>query len=147
MKRLTTIGFLSVMMLVGTRVVFAADFAAVVDPYLKIQQALASDAFDGVKPNAAAVATAATALGQPAEKIAAAAKALGAAADLKAARSAFGALSDAVVAYADATKTPLGGDVKIAYCPMVKKPWLQKGTLIRNPYYGSAMLECGEIRK
>ena len=37
--------------------------------------------------------------------------------------------------------------VKLAYCPMVKASWLQKGDTIRNPYYGSAMLECGEFRK
>ncbi len=147
MKRLTRIAFLFVVMAAGAQAGFAADLAAMVDPYLKIQQALVSDTLDGVKQNAAAMATSATALGQPAAKIAAAAKDLGTAADLKAARAAFGALSDAMVAYADSTRAPLGTDVKVAYCPMVKKPWLQKGTLIKNPYYGTSMLECGEIRK
>ena len=39
------------------------------DPYLKIQAALADDTMDGVKANAGNIATAATALGAPAMKI------------------------------------------------------------------------------
>ena len=42
---------------------------AVIDPYLKIQAALADDSMDGVKANAGNIATAATALGAPAMKI------------------------------------------------------------------------------
>ena len=30
---------------------------------------------------------------------------------------------------------------------MVKRSWLQKDEKIRNPYYGSTMLECGEFKK
>jgi hypothetical protein len=33
----------------------------------------------------------------------------------------------------------------VAYCPMARKYWLQRGTAIRNPYYGKSMLECGRI--
>ena len=36
--------------------------------------------------------------------------------------------------------------MKIAYCPMVRQSWLQKDEKIRNPYYGSTMLECGEFK-
>ncbi|HMB81254.1 MAG TPA: hypothetical protein VKI43_14350, partial [Vicinamibacterales bacterium] len=42
---------------------------AVLDPYLKIQAALADDSMDGVTANAGNIATAATALGAPAVKI------------------------------------------------------------------------------
>ncbi len=146
MTRLST-GLVLAATLLLAQVAVAADFTAVVDPYLKIHQALSADKLDGVKQNAAAVAAAAATIGAPAAKIAAAAKDLQAAADLKSARVAFGTLSEAVVAYADATKAPLGPDVKVAYCPMVKKPWLQTGTLVRNPYYGNEMLECGEIKR
>ncbi len=144
MKRLA-IGVVLVLGLVG--VASAADFAAVVDPYLKIQQALAGDKIDGVKQNAGAVAAAADQLGAPAQKMATAARELEKAGDIKTARNAFGTLSDAVVAYADSTKAPLGSDVKVAYCDMKKKPWLQKGMAIRNPYYGAEMLECGMIKR
>jgi hypothetical protein len=30
---------------------------------------------------------------------------------------------------------------------MANKPWLQKGEKIQNPYYGTEMLECGELKK
>lgn len=31
------------------------------------------------------------------------------------------------------------------YCPMKKASWLSSETVIRNPYYGSAMLSCGKV--
>lgn len=119
---------------------------ALIDPYLQIQAALAADKFDGVVVQAKAFETAATALGKDAEKLAEGAKKLAAAKDIAAARTAFGELSDALVAYADKTKSGLGPDVRVAYCPMVNKPWLQKEKEIRNPYYGSSMLTCGSFR-
>jgi hypothetical protein len=30
---------------------------------------------------------------------------------------------------------------------MVKKNWLQPDKSVRNPYYGSSMLTCGELVK
>src|SRR5207245_10732906 len=42
---------------------------AIIEPYLKIQTALASDSIDEVKANAGNIATAATALGAPAVRI------------------------------------------------------------------------------
>jgi hypothetical protein len=41
--------------------------------------------------------------------------------------------------------TPPEG-VKVAFCPMVRKPWMQQGEAIANPYYGSQMLTCGSFR-
>ena len=40
-----------------------------------------------------------------------------------------------------------GKGVRVAYCPMVKKSWLQTGGEIANPYYGSGMLRCGSFTK
>jgi hypothetical protein len=31
------------------------------------------------------------------------------------------------------------------YCPMKKSYWLSSDTAIRNPYYGSAMPDCGKV--
>ncbi len=42
----------------------------------------------------------------------------------------------------------LAGDTTtaVAYCPMAKKPWLQKeGEAIGNPYYGQKMPGCGSF--
>jgi hypothetical protein len=33
-----------------------------------------------------------------------------------------------------------------AYCPMKKASWLSSEKVIKNPYYGSAMLTCGSVR-
>jgi hypothetical protein len=33
------------------------------------------------------------------------------------------------------------------YCDMAKKGWVQSEKEIRNPYYGSSMLTCGELIK
>ena len=60
------------------------------------------------------------------KRLVAGAKKLGAAKDIAAARTAFGDVSAALVAYAEKTKSELGADVRVAYCPMVNKPWLQK---------------------
>lgn len=33
------------------------------------------------------------------------------------------------------------------YCPMVKAIWLSETRPIKNPYYGSSMLTCGEVQE
>lgn len=120
--------------------------AQVVDPYLKIHAGLAKDTVDGLKASAGEVAAAAKGLGAPAAKVEAAATELAAAEDIKAAREKFGALSEAIDQYASANKLGWPQDVRKAWCPMVNKPWLQKGSEIANPYYGKEMPTCGEFK-
>lgn len=117
----------------------------VVDPYLRIQAALAADTTAGVSQDAAAIAKAAVALGPAGTKLATAATELQRAADIASARASFWALSDALLAYGKATKTSLGPGVRTAYCPMEKKSWAQKDGQIANPYAGKRMLRCGEF--
>ena len=119
---------------------------AIVESYLKIQTALASDSVDGVRANAGNIATAATALGAPAMRIDTAALQLASAADLPDARTKFGSLSDALVDYMTGLHLALPAGVREAFCPMVRKPWLQEGSTLANPYYGSAMSTCGQFR-
>jgi HPt (histidine-containing phosphotransfer) domain-containing protein len=121
--------------------------ASLLDPYVRMQVALAADKTDSLKQDAVDLATAAATLGAPAAKLANAARQLERAADLKAARAAFGEVSNALVAYAKATGSTNPAGVKTAFCPMANKSWLQKGETIQNPYYGTEMLECGEWRK
>jgi len=120
--------------------------SSVVDPYLKIQTALAQDRIDDVRANAGEVAKASTALGAPAMKIDTAAVQLASATEIQDARDKFGTLSDAVVTYMDGLHLAPPDGVRKAYCPMVKKPWLQQGDTLANPYYGASMLTCGEFR-
>ena len=119
---------------------------AVVDPYLMIDAALASDSIDSVKAHAGEVATAATTLGATAFRIDTAALQLASAADLADARAKFGVLSEALDAYMSAQHLTPPPGIRVAFCPMAMKPWLQEDGPLRNPYYGSQMLTCGSFR-
>ena len=119
---------------------------AVIDPYLKIQAALAADSMDDVTANAGRIATAAAALGAPAMKIDTAAIQLASAGDIADARGKFGTLSSAVDTYMTGLHLTPPEGVKVAFCPMVHKPWLQEGEAIANPYYGKEMPTCGSFR-
>ena len=70
-------------------------------------------------------------------------------AGLPAARAAFYPLSLALLE----VERRFGHDEGIlreAYCPMARDdqgaPWLQRGEVIDNPYFGASMLRCGQIR-
>ena len=146
MKTTSALCVFAVMALVP-RTSAAADLpAALVNPYLQVQVALAEDKFDGVATQAQAIEKAAAALGVEGEGIVAGAKKLAAAKDIAAARTAFGDVSTALTTYAEKTKSGFGPDVRQAYCPMANKPWLTKDKTIRNPYYGAAMLTCGNFK-
>ena len=124
---------------------------AVVEPYLKIQASLANDSTDGVHANAGTIVTAATALGAPAMKIDTAAIQLSAAAeaetpDIADVRDKFGRLSDAIDTYMTGLKLAPPDGVKVAFCPMVSKPWMQEGETLTNPYFGKSMPTCGSFR-
>jgi protein SCO1 len=121
------------------------DVMPLIEPYLRVQAALSGDSLDGVSSQARAM-TATVAAARPApEPVRSALQALAAATTLQDARTAFGNLGDAIMAAAQASHASLGGEVHVAYCPMARKSWLQKGTEIRNPFYGKAMLDCGRI--
>ena len=85
-------------------------------------------------------------MGKDGADIAKAASSLEKASDLKSAREAFGALTDAVLAAGNAEGWKDVEGVKLTFCPMVNRSWLQKDAQIRNPYYGKAMLTCGEFK-
>lgn len=143
--------FITVLMLAGALALTvnaaAADLpSALVDPYLKVQTALANDKTDDFAALSKAIEDASLTLGKDADRIAAGARKLAAAKDIAAARTAFGELSSALFAYAEKTKSGFGAGVRRAYCPMADKSWLQKESEIKNPYYGSAMLTCGSFK-
>lgn len=120
---------------------------AIVASYLEIHARLSADAIDGVKAPAEAIVAKAGALPGGGTELTAVGKAVAATSSLQQARDAFGALSDAVIAVATANGWKEVGDVRIGYCPMVKRSWLQTGETVKNPYYGAAMLSCGELKK
>ena len=122
----------------------SASTGEMVKSYLEVQAALAADKFADVAAPAKALAEQATAVGPAGADVAKAAAAVGAAADIAAARDAFGPLSDAMIARVKAGGSP-DAALRLGYCPMARRSWLQRGGEVRNPYYGSAMLTCGTL--
>ena len=122
-----------------------SPLSPIVGRYLRIQRALHADALDGIEAEARAIAADAAKLGAGAGFMQAAAEKFQHAGDIKAARAAFAALSDAVITYAQRQKAAISSDVRVAYCPMARKHWLQTGEKVQNPFYGKAMSECGRI--
>ena len=118
----------------------SADIAA---PYLHIQTTLAADSIDGVADAANAIVKAAGALGDDGTGIVTAARAVAHADDLTKARATFGLLSDALIKHARDAGL---GELRVAFCPMARKSWIQADGEIANPYHGSAMLTCGSFR-
>jgi len=123
-----------------------ADVTALVEPYLRLQAALADDRFDGVLESALAIANATATIGSPAAAVKVGVNPFAQVADLRAAREAFGGLSDALIAFVRSADGAFPDGVNAAYCPMARKSWLQRGSAIRNPYYGKAMGGCGTIK-
>lgn len=64
--------------------------------------------------------------------------------DLKKQREQFARLSTNMITLAKAVK--LGTQPAYeTYCPMKKVSWLSDSKTIKNPYYGNAMLSCGNV--
>ena len=64
--------------------------------------------------------------------------------DLKKQREYFANLSSNMATVAKSFKLS-DKPVYVQYCPMKKASWLSSEKQIRNPYYGSSMLTCGEV--
>ncbi len=119
----------------------------VFENYLAVQAALASDSVETIPASASALAQAAQA--DPAKtfpaELATQAEALSKAKDLATARKAFQPLSASLIRYARSGSIPAGTLYEI-YCPMAKSSWLQADKMVRNPYFGAAMLDCGQVK-
>ena len=137
-------------------------FASVFHHYEALWQALAADSLDGLAEHAEGMREAADAIAADfsAEKaglsgeadaeeaagffdeVAEAALLLGSATDLAAAREIFYDISKPLVRL---NELLAGERMKVVYCSMAKKSWLQRHEKIANPYHGKAMAGCGEI--
>ena len=147
MTKFVATAIVAVVLLSGTSLRASDAMKAIITSYVDIHEHLFRDKMDGVKPLAAAISLQASRMGAGGAAMTAAAQRMEAAADLKAARDAFGALSDAVIAAGNAEGWKDVPDIKVAYCPMANKSWLQKEGTIRNPYYGPVMPTCGDFKK
>jgi hypothetical protein len=64
--------------------------------------------------------------------------------DLKSQREHFSGLSTNMIALAKKSKITTQPIYQM-YCPMKKSNWLSSEKAVKNPYYGSAMLTCGNV--
>ncbi|MEJ7557423.1 MAG: DUF3347 domain-containing protein [Pedobacter sp.] len=64
--------------------------------------------------------------------------------DLKIQREHFAGLSTSMIALAKNSKLS-AQPVYQMYCPMKKSNWLSSEKAVKNPYYGTAMLTCGNV--
>ncbi len=62
------------------------------------------------------------------------------------ARVEFKKMTDAILALEKQFGHSENETWNIAYCSMKKASWMQRGTVVLNPYYGDMMLNCGEIQ-
>ena len=106
--------------------------------YEGVRQGLLKEKLAEVQSSAKALATAA----KDNAAVAKAATAVANAKNLKAAREAFGTLSDEMIKVRNAAT---GERPAIGYCPMVNKSWLQAKGEIGNPY-DKMMEKCGILK-
>ncbi len=119
----------------------------VFENYLVAQVSLAGDSLETISASASALAQAVRAdtANTFSVEVASRAEALAKAKDLAAARKAFKPLSDSLIQFTKGGKIPAGTLYEV-YCPMAKASWLQADKAVRNPYFGAAMLDCGQIK-
>ncbi|HTE27791.1 DUF3347 domain-containing protein [Flavitalea sp.] len=77
------------------------------------------------------------------QKIQADANTIAGSLDLVKQRAAFQALSESVITLIKTQRQLKPAYIK--YCPMKKAYWISSFEQIKNPYYGSSMLTCGNI--
>jgi hypothetical protein len=116
-----------------------------VDAYLRMQRALNADSLEAVVADSRIVSAEAGKLGAAGAAIHTPVRAIENARTLAAAQAAFRGVGDAIMRHAKEAGARFDDDVKVAFCPMANKRWLQKGDAIQNPFYGKAMSDCGRI--
>ncbi|RJP22624.1 MAG: efflux RND transporter periplasmic adaptor subunit [Candidatus Abyssobacteria bacterium SURF_5] len=125
----------------------------VVESYLPLWRTLAADSKEGVSQYSEKLAGAAAKAADVAASadlqsrlvtLQQAAKSMKAD-DVDQARESFKEVSRALVAIFETYKAPMQDTYVIIECPMLKEKWIQDSEEVRNPYYGSAMLNCGEV--
>lgn len=131
----------------GERHVFMKPVQMVFDNYIKVQAMLAQDSMEGIGGTADQIAKVVREDSKKRfpPKIAQQAEALSQAKDLETARTAFKALSESLIGYVKQQEIPAGA-YYVAYCPMAKASWLQRGKTVINPYMGKGMIHCGQIQ-
>jgi membrane fusion protein, copper/silver efflux system len=133
------------------------------DAYIEMQVALAADDNDAARAQlaelAAALSPTSSALpasqrvvwGEEREALQGAINLAKESADIGALRAAFESISSALLIVVNEFGHAGAAELREAFCPMAfddkGAAWLQTGDTIANPYFGSSMLRCGELRE
>ncbi|MDT0686199.1 efflux RND transporter periplasmic adaptor subunit [Autumnicola psychrophila] len=137
--------------------------AAVLENYLQLKDALVNDDFDAAKEAATSLAQKLANIDPerfPQEagntmihfkaQLQTRNKAVAAAGNIAEMRSNFDELSEVMINFVS-TFGPVDHQLFVQHCPMADNDrgadWLSLSREIRNPYYGEAMLTCGEVSK
>lgn len=137
------------------------EIQEVFNSYLALKNALVEDDFEAAKKHLKTVenkieavdvsaiqASAADAVENYKTQLQAKLSAMKASEDISALRTGFIDFSAEIIRMAKSLK-PFNGQIYIQHCPMANNDrgadWLSLSEEIRNPYYGSAMLSCGEV--
>jgi Cu(I)/Ag(I) efflux system membrane fusion protein len=143
---------------------FRGQLAQVVRDYLDVQQALSSDDFERARQRLERLETDISKVNMNLlegrahdvwmkilSTLKDAASIMRQAEDLEGLRRCFALFSEAMIRIMEVFAPPLNQPVRLAHCPMAfdnrGASWLQRAEEIQNPYFGSMMFGCGEIRK
>lgn len=136
---------------VGSKLMQAdqAAFREVLSPYLELKDALVASDNEKAARAADRAAGILDRAGDGLSELREGFRGLVAAPDVAGKRERFIGLSERMVALARGT-SDLPGTYFVQFCPMADDNrgafWLSKQEAIRNPYFGEAMLTCGEVR-
>jgi len=120
--------------------------SSVLQHYFTIQASLAGGSLDGVSQASQAISKLVKSdeMQTLPREVATQADTLAQAEDLVAARKAFKPLSALLIDFLEKQEAR-SGHYYALYCPMAQAGWLQTDKTVRNPYFGAAMLHCGEV--
>ena len=141
---------------------FVRQLDVVFDRYLEAQEALAADNLDAARTAAGALVRQMAELDTTAlegrvhtawlanrDALRAAAGRLRHARDMEGARQAFEGLSSVSIRTAKRFGTNPERELHVVHCPMAfdnkGADWLQRDQTVANPYFGAAMLRCGDV--
>lgn len=122
---------------------------AVYAQYASLTTALVESDAAKAKIAANAIETGAKEL-KGAETVVAAAAKITAAKDIEAQRTAYSDLSNSLISLVKKAGVN-GGELYVEFCPMAMNDkggyWISNDKAIKNPYFGSGMLTCGEVKE
>ena len=139
-----------------TEIADASQLQSVYDAYFSVKDALIKSDSKLTSAKAATLLTAITAVKMDklksnehtvwmkvVKKLTADAKSISATTDLKKQRETFKSLSKSTydLIKVSSPEQPIYKQ----YCPMADADWLSKEKAVKNPYYGSSMLTCGNV--